>query len=267
MKLTYQFCNNCGRQGHIFQHCEQPIISNGIITCRQNATQSWEFLIICRKNSLGYIDFLRGKYPLYNVEYIQELINEMTIQEKNDIINYEFNYLWNQLWGEYVGLQYRGEEKTAKEKFNQIKKGIVIAFNKQYDLQTLVHDSPTKWHDPEWGFPKGRRNFGENDISCAIREFEEETGISKSDISILKNIMPYNEIFIGSNYKSYLHRYYLALIKNTSICIDKFQTTEVSNMKWVSFKQCLKVFRPYNYEKIKIVKNINKILNKYRLIS
>ena len=48
------------------------------------------------------------------------------------------------------------------------------------------------------------------------REWEEETGISKHDLMIIKNILPYNEVFIGSNYKSYLHRYFLALVKKST---------------------------------------------------
>ena len=36
-------------------------------------------LLICRKDSLGYIDFLRGKYPLYDQKYIQALVDEMTL--------------------------------------------------------------------------------------------------------------------------------------------------------------------------------------------
>ena len=28
---NYQYCNNCGKQGHIFQNCKKPIISSGIV--------------------------------------------------------------------------------------------------------------------------------------------------------------------------------------------------------------------------------------------
>ena len=39
---------------------------------------------------------------------------------------------------------------------------------------------------PEWGFPKGRRNYQENDIDCATREWEEETGYSRNQIKMVK---------------------------------------------------------------------------------
>ena len=38
--------------------------------------------MIKRKDTLGYVDFLRGRYSLYNKLYLMNIINEMTIQEK-----------------------------------------------------------------------------------------------------------------------------------------------------------------------------------------
>jgi len=46
----------------------------------------FKYLLICRKDSLGYIDFLRGKYPLYNENYIQTLVDEMTVNEKKSLL-------------------------------------------------------------------------------------------------------------------------------------------------------------------------------------
>ncbi len=37
MNLTnYDFCNNCGRTGHLYHHCKKPIISLGIILFEKN---------------------------------------------------------------------------------------------------------------------------------------------------------------------------------------------------------------------------------------
>ena len=81
---NHYFCNNCGKSGHTFNQCKNPITSVGII-CFTKHKGGFKFLLICRKDSLGYIEYLRGKYPLYNKGYIQNLINEMSIDEK---INY-----------------------------------------------------------------------------------------------------------------------------------------------------------------------------------
>ena len=79
LRTTYQFCNNCGKQGHLYNQCKNPIISSGIVAFRKKT--KFEYLMICRKDSLGYVEFIRGKYPLYNKEYILTLINEMTVKE------------------------------------------------------------------------------------------------------------------------------------------------------------------------------------------
>ena len=75
---------------------------------------------------MGFIDFMRGKYDINNKTYILNIINEMTIDEKNKLLNEDFNNLWKYLWGENVGIQYRSEENVSKTKINLLKKGVEI---------------------------------------------------------------------------------------------------------------------------------------------
>ena len=49
--------------------------------------------------------------------------------------------------------------------------------------------------------------------------------------------------------------------------LDNYQTTEVSDMQWLTWEECQLKFRPYNPEKSELINNINKVLNKYSLIS
>ena len=83
------FCNNCGRSGHLFHQCKHPIISNGIIVFRIFNRQI-EILLVKRKDSLCYVDFIRGKYKLDDKAYIQNLFNKMTNKEKLMIQHYNF---------------------------------------------------------------------------------------------------------------------------------------------------------------------------------
>ena len=55
---------------------------------------------------------------MYNKEYIQTLIDEMTVHEKEKLISNSFEELWKGLWGDFIGIQYRGEEKHAKGFFH-----------------------------------------------------------------------------------------------------------------------------------------------------
>ena len=81
-KMYNHFCNNCGKTGHSYNQCSKPITSLGVITFNKNIN-SLKFLLICRKDSLGYVEFIRGKYPLYNKDYIQNIINEMMDKFEN----------------------------------------------------------------------------------------------------------------------------------------------------------------------------------------
>ena len=141
-----------------------------------------------------------------------------------------------------------------------MKKGLTCC-----SLVSLIEKSETRWIDPEWGFPKGRRNNGENDIQCAIREYTEETGHNEKDFTIIQNVLPYEEIFTGSNIKSYKHKYYLAEVEDNTICNSNFQKSEVSKIKWCTYDEVIELLRPYSLEKIKIIGNINVSLKKLKL--
>ena len=67
---SYDFCNNCGKSGHLYHQCKKPITSNGIILFRKT-NGKFQYLMICRKDTLGYVDFLRGKYAIYNYNFIR----------------------------------------------------------------------------------------------------------------------------------------------------------------------------------------------------
>ena len=255
----YNFCNNCGKHGHLFHQCKNPITSIGIIVF--NNKKDLKYLMIRRKDSLGYVDFMRGKYPLFNKRYLLNIINEMTLSEKKNLLEKEFDELWKELWGDHIGIQYRGEEKTSRERFNSLRAGITLK-TQSYNLKSLINESETDWIEPEWGFPKGRRNFQEKDLCCALREFEEETGCSKNSIKIIYNLLPFEELFTGSNYKSYKHKYFLAFMDDSE-SLSNFQKTEVSKIEWKTYSECVNYIRPYNLEKVDLIERVNNILNSY----
>jgi 8-oxo-dGTP pyrophosphatase MutT (NUDIX family) len=133
-------------------------------------------------------------------------------------------------------------------------------------LDSLIKECSYEWDEPEWGFPKGRRDYNEKDMDCALREFEEETGLSKDNVSIVQNIVPIEEIFTGSNYKSYKHKYYMGFINDvTSKSTENYQKSEVSKLEWKYFDDCIQSIRPYNLEKIDLIRKIDRILNEYQL--
>ena len=261
MSKQHIFCNNCGKIGHAFHNCKHPITSYGIVAYRFNKSEL-EYLLIRRKDTLGFVDIMRGKYQLYNKMYLLNIVNEMTLDEKARLMNCSFDELWSGLWGEDVSFNYKGEERVSRDKLESLKSGITNGKDK-YSLETLINESSTSWHEPEWGYPKGRRNYKESDINCALREFEEETGYSKMNLNVIQNLTPLEEIFTGSNNKSYKHCYYLANVGPNTNPVRQFETSEVSIIEWKTFEDASNTIRPYNLEKKDIIVRANKLLRNY----
>ena len=288
MLKAFHYCNNCGKTGHVFHQCKFPITSIGVIVYRKGHTNDKQssqaaeaeaeaeanddvgaddikYLMISRKDSLGFVEFIRGKYQLYNEIYLRNIIDGMTNSEKKRLLTDDFNTLLQSLWGGNINVQYKSEELISCEKYNKLKEGIKLD-NTSYSLKTLIEESTTSWETSEWGFPKGRRNYQEKELVCALREFQEETGYKKNLIKIIQNLLPLEEIFTGSNYKSYKHCYYVGCMETFEEPSEHFQESEVGQMGWFSYKEALKVIRPYNVEKCDILTKVHKIVTTYNII-
>jgi len=223
-----------------------------------------EVLLIRRKNSLAFVDFMRGKYNLEDKDYIINLFEKMTISERKFILEKDFATLWNYLWGFKVTNQYKNEEKLSQLKFEKLKSGYNVS--KMFiSVEIINQECKTYYDTPEWGFPKGRRNYQEKDIACGLREFEEETGYNKFNITIIHNIIPLEEIFTGSNYKSYKHKYFIGFINDNNAPTDIFQTYEISKIEWVNIENASNYIRDYNIEKKNILFQLNNLLKTYKL--
>ena len=265
-------CGNCGKKGHTYKYCKEPIISLGAILFKLQETDNEViplFLMICRKDTFGYVEFMRGKYKEYNQKYIQNLFEEMTVNERDKLIsNIHFDTLWSELWLKNNNSpsdeneQYRTEYERSKNRFYRIKEGIDCP-----KINTYYNNLNQKWHEPEWGFPKGRRNLRENDYNCAIRELTEETGLNTLQFDILENVRPVEEVFIGTNNVRYKHIYYIGKCKSDlEVNINntnQTQITEVSQIKWFTYKDALAKIRDYNSEKKKVLTQAYNIINTF----
>lgn len=256
----YNICNNCGKTGHLFHQCKSPITSYGIIAFRYNKGML-QYLMIRRKDTFAYIEFIRGKYISHNKEHIINLIESMTNEEKHKILNESFESLWKIMWGCKSNiLQYKREEISSQKKFNIIKQGL-MSNGEEIKLDNIIKLTEDKWNEPEWEFPKGRKNYQERDLDCAIREFEEETGYDIDSFMVVENMLPLEEMFIGSNNKCYKHKYYLAFMKSNEDVLENYQKSEVSKIEWKTLEECIECIRPYNSEKVEMIQDVNKIIH------
>ena len=220
--------------------------------------------MIRRKDTIGYMELLRGKYNVNNEDYIIQLMNLMTLEEKNRILEVlNFDKLRTLLGMTKKNYIYKNEYETAKKKFNCL---LIQQKNNISKIQYLINKSKVVWDETEWGLPKGRKHQKESNINCALREFLEETGLRTKDISLLLNIKPIEEIYTSINNVKYRHVYYFAKFINSNTTLNynpnnKNQNKEISDINWFSLEKCLEKIRPYYIEKKNIIKNSYKLFD------
>ena len=272
-------CQNCFKPNHMYRNCNAPVISIGIICYKMHYDENSnsifpKFLMVQRKDSLSYVEFIRGKFELNNKHYILKLFSNMIETERNKIRNNDFDFLWKQMWLKNDNERNRNFTKEfdhAKLKFDQLKTGYyMVSDDKKYffDINYVLDNTIPEYDDTEWGFPKGRREINESDIHCALREFREETGIHPNLISINYITKPLEEIFSGSNNVRYKHVYYVAKL-HTNVNIhrlfdpaNKLQCKEIKNCEFFSYKESQDHIRNSNVERKELLKRLNSIILK-----
>lgn len=284
MNTKKLYCVNCNKSGHNFKECSEPIFSYGIICMKIDDTimdlhcmiedylinkvidiekynllnlsnlnkidtykDKIKFLLIQRKHSFSYVDFIRGKYNEKDLNDISNSLNLMSLEEITKIMDTNFDILWDDLWKKTSKHKaYQKEYELSKNKFNYIKTNYkiinLINFDKLYET-------------PEWGFPKGRRDKNETNINCAIREFKEETGIDDEKYTLLYRLSTVEESVYDAKNTLYKLVYYLAISHDeyTLKINNEYQQYEIGDMKWLTFEEVLPKIRDYYKEKITLL--------------
>lgn len=219
-------CANCGCAGHVYRECNLPITSLGLLCFRWAVAEDGvgglirfpQYLMVQRKFSLCFVEFVRGKYDLQNRGYIARLLESMTPVERERIRTMTFKELWYGFWQTDHSRVYARDFQQAHDKFRSLEQGYYLRHPVTKELSRvalagLLDDTVSRQTEPEWGFPKGRRNINEKDLRCALREFREETGVDVREVHVHTGLRPLEEVFTGCNRVRYRHVYYVAQIK------------------------------------------------------
>jgi 8-oxo-dGTP pyrophosphatase MutT (NUDIX family) len=271
--------------------CIEPVSSYGVLVFRWVGTErNWspltefckdgpcsigmtnivpQILMIQRKDSLGFMDIMRGKYKVTEPEYIKKQIRGMTQAERDKLLTMEFEEIWHQLWGSDTesSQRYAHDRIVSRQKLAELRAGIEGPNGTVYTLADLLRQEPLIYETPEWGFPKGRRDPYETDIQCAFRELEEETSISEEELWKATNVKPFIEQFYGSNNIHYRHSYYLAQYVGdrdiTFNALNEDMAREIGDLSWKSLDEALILLRPENMEKRGILIQVANLLRNF----
>jgi 8-oxo-dGTP pyrophosphatase MutT (NUDIX family) len=224
--------------------------------------------MIQRKDSLSFMEFIRGKYKTDQIQYILQLLGCMAANEREMLVTLPFEKLWNIIWFQPSLPRQTTEYHEAKRKFDALRGGICIG-NKIVTLYDLLNLAPSPYTEPEWGFPKGRRRLREEDIDCAVREFCEETAFDPLDIKVETTFPPFEEIFFGTNNVLYRHVYYVARLQGDQTrnpVVDPRninQAREVRAVSWFEFDNTLQHIRDHNQERKELFKQAHQKILSY----
>ena len=234
-----------------------------------------EYLLVRRKDSMNYVEFVRGKYDNNDIRFLVQAVSEMTIHERWKLSNCSFMNLWRQLWmrPDDSGL-FNMDFHHADAKFTCLKKGYKTIDGIEINLHKLMASTESLYPVPEWGFPKGKRDRKESEIDCATRELFEETRCPPHCFDVVNGGQPIFELFKGSNNVMYKHVYFLGHLKNSEDGAshiglklnDDSQASEIGDVNWFDLQRCEKLFRPYDVEKLALIRAVDRHIRREMIV-
>jgi 8-oxo-dGTP pyrophosphatase MutT (NUDIX family) len=213
-------------------------VSYGIACCRKREnTGEWEMLAICKRYTYAYSMFVFGRYMNQDSRIIS-LFNSMTLDEKMDIMSFDFARMWSRIWADTKRVQVYYRSKNKFETF------FCATEAKQNRLLRIIQSSKQN-SQRIWEIPKGRKKDDEeSDIHCAVREFGEETGVNKSHYSIHDAKRTYSFVDVNpanDQRTKFVYIYYAASAHNGINPHVNFsvrdQINEVSEIRWLSVNE------------------------------
>ena len=242
--------------------------SYGIALLRyNNALNKYEILIVKKRISYAFADFVLGNYDRHNQENLKLLFNNMTNDEKIDILKGDYESLYYKLYlqkppkiypiniyeksdtiEEYLDTSTFYELKNYIKKKNYYDK-LYSDKNNMY-MRSIIKNSIN--NGLLYEIPKGRLNKKEKPLDGAIREFYEETRIKKEDYSIL-DTSTIKYTFISNNIKYNIEYFIAFTTKQNDIKLNfNFeQISEIDEIKWMGIEE-IRFIEHYNTNNKKI---------------
>ena len=263
-KYHSYFSNNfrkyCYKFKNYINEDDKSITSFGVIVFHTDVEGKIKYLLMKRKDSISYIEFLKNNIK---EEDMEKYVSLMSLAEKQKCVDAYLKksprLVWDDLWVNHFCKCYKDDyEKCSLSFMDNMKKYYHLFTNPNIGMK-----------ENEWGFPKGRKFRRESELECALREFREETNLSTYNIRVIKNKV-YEETYIGSDNKSYRTIYFIAycplllefkLKKLDSKFRNAFISEETDELSWSSLEDSqLKL----NEKRSELLKNVEKYILEYR---
>jgi 8-oxo-dGTP pyrophosphatase MutT (NUDIX family) len=163
------------------------------------------------------------------------MFDQMTVEEKLDILTMDFRQIWHRAW---VDTKYRiASFISAKAKFESY-----FLTDGGERLRMMIRASSSS--RLLWEIPKGhKKGTDEGVLTCAVREFGEETGLKKKQY-VLLGTTRFVQSFTDARI-NYTSEYFLAAEKrptNPQVSLQSVdQYGEVSDIRWMDLESIKRI--------------------------
>jgi len=222
--------------------------SYGVLLCRKNPKDHKpEVLIVHKRFTYAYSDFVCGFYDETNMSTVQKLLNEMSAEELVDVYSLNFRHMWYKVW-----LKAEGEMIFAKKQM-KFYSNFVNNPEKQAQFKSMIEKTRRPHGDPLWEFPKGRKRDRESELLCAVREFTEETRIDKRCYFLYDDVFRYTS-FVQDGCR-YNYKFYLALAGDKLSSLETMKnfpsiSCEVNDIQWANIDRIRLIDIDHRLERI-----------------
>lgn len=206
------------------------------------------YVIAKRRNSIPYIYLVTGRAKEHEaIRYISYLPNE----ERKLLINHDYDTIFKDYY-----MSDHKKHLSVKHKIEEAFNNTVMRHKKLLNERSIIDCI-------SWELPKGRRKMYESAVTCATREFIEETGIN--DFKVVIN-NPFVYQYTGYDGNTYRSTFYVAYTdkkipikyRYSEYLIGKrYVSEEMVDVEWATFRQCERLM---DYRQKRIIQSINRII-------
>ena len=235
-------------------------ISAGII-CLNYYDGEYRVLVVKKKTSYAFEHFIKTIHKKKKNNELIKCFKEMTFDEKYALSTFNTEYILYKLYSDFNS--FKKSKMNVIDNFNKYFTAY-YSYNLIFSLLNTTSSIPL-----EYDLPRGRINEGEKLLETAMREFREETTLTKKQYRLFPRFKCSHTII--DNNITYEYNYFLALLEDNNNKINrnginyvnfynKKQSEELNELRWLTLNE-LKFYNPTIYKLVKKgVSYINKRL-------
>lgn len=206
---------------------QRPTVSRGIILY---ARKTQQYLMVRRSQSLEFTTLIRGAFRTAKLPFLIRGLYKNEIEKLSGFLS---------LSDEAITVNLAAFLEPDDIEFSL--KKLTLARPHLIKLLALIKRDSPELDFRGWIFPRGREEIGERDIDNALREFNEEAGLSLCACSLVSS-KPVIETYLGTNDRLYETQYWVASIRHPRRVPTPPLEGEICDRRWVSEDEIRQIY-------------------------